>query len=349
MTSLKRTITHWTGGGGRANAKDKKHYHGITEFDGNYVEGHEEFHDNIVTSDGDYAAHTRNLNTGSIGLAMAGMLNATEYPLDFGPSPITRIQFEAHCKKLAELHVRFGIPVTPTTCLTHAEVEPTLGVKQRAKWDITVLKFEPNIRGAIPIGNYMRERVQAYMPADYPQSHDYPTVRSGSRGSFVSELQGLLAKVGYFTGRKDGIFGPRTRAAVMAFQSDNSLGVDGVVGPVTWSALMMTDEHTAPDRHIDMKELRNDGSRTVKNADQGQIAAGAIGGVTTLTAGAQVIEKASESIDTASSVLPTLQSALIENWLALIVIVAAALIWWQMSLIKKARLDDAKTGKNLGR
>ena len=35
----------------------------------------------------------------------------------------------------------------------------------------------------------------------------------------------------------DGKFGPRTESAVKAFQRDNALQVDGIVGPITWGAI----------------------------------------------------------------------------------------------------------------
>ena len=38
----------------------------------------------------------------------------------------------------------------------------------------------------------------------------------------------------------DGIFGAKTGAAVRAFQMDKHLSVDGIVGPKTWSALIIT-------------------------------------------------------------------------------------------------------------
>ena len=36
----------------------------------------------------------------------------------------------------------------------------------------------------------------------------------------------------------DGVFGPKTRAAVRPFQQALGITVDGIVGPVTWPALV---------------------------------------------------------------------------------------------------------------
>ena len=43
--------------------------------------------------------------------------------------------------------------------------------------------------------------------------------------------------MGYNVGPVDGIFGPRTERAVLAFQADKGLSIDGVVGNETWKAL----------------------------------------------------------------------------------------------------------------
>lgn len=63
------------------------------------------------------------------------------------------------------------------------------------------------------------------------------TIKKGSRGSDVTYLQQCLAAKGYSVGAIDGIFGTRTREAVKAFQAENGLTVDGIVGPKTWAKL----------------------------------------------------------------------------------------------------------------
>ena len=64
-----------------------------------------------------------------------------------------------------------------------------------------------------------------------------PTLRLGSRGSSVKELQKLLNEKHQTKLDTDGIFGSGTDRAVKAFQKAQNLGVDGIVGRRTWEAL----------------------------------------------------------------------------------------------------------------
>ena len=73
----------------------------------------------------------------------------------------------------------------------------------------------------------------------------YPTLRRGSRGQYVLYLQWMLTVNGYDAGSPDGIFGAGTERAVKAFQTDNGLAADGIVGRQTWMRLL-TDFETAP-------------------------------------------------------------------------------------------------------
>jgi hypothetical protein len=59
----------------------------------------------------------------------------------------------------------------------------------------------------------------------------------GSVSEEVREIQSLLASRGFDPGPADGIFGPRTTAAVIKFQQQQGLVPDGVVGPLTRDAL----------------------------------------------------------------------------------------------------------------
>jgi len=64
-----------------------------------------------------------------------------------------------------------------------------------------------------------------------------PTLRLGSTGPYVIELQRILTNLLYYTGTISGNFDTSTEKAVKSFQTNNRLLADGVVGRDTWSAL----------------------------------------------------------------------------------------------------------------
>ncbi len=75
-----------------------------------------------------------------------------------------------------------------------------------------------------------------------------PFLRRGAVGTAVESAQVLLIHRGYncggrtFLGREtpDGDFGPATEKAVRDFQTKAALDIDGIVGPLTWQALLIT-------------------------------------------------------------------------------------------------------------
>ncbi len=67
-------------------------------------------------------------------------------------------------------------------------------------------------------------------------------LQEGARGQTVRQLQFMLRVLSEYVDaipsiQEDGIFGPRTQEAVIAFQRFSGLTPDGIVGPATWKAL----------------------------------------------------------------------------------------------------------------
>ncbi|MCD8189689.1 MAG: peptidoglycan-binding protein, partial [Clostridiales bacterium] len=64
-------------------------------------------------------------------------------------------------------------------------------------------------------------------------THDMDTLRKGDEGQQVRALQMLLGGL-----TVDGIFGANTQSAVIAWQNNYGLDADGIVGPLTWAAIL---------------------------------------------------------------------------------------------------------------
>jgi hypothetical protein len=90
---------------------------------------------------------------------------------------------------------------------------------------------------ATPVGPAGSKVPEAPPPAASEPS-DWLVLQEGAQGPEVFALQYLLRYHGYTT-TVDGQFGPKTREAVIAFQTEQGLDIDGVVGGVeTWPALI---------------------------------------------------------------------------------------------------------------
>ncbi len=87
-----------------------------------------------------------------------------------------------------------------------------------------------------------------------------PVIRPGDRGTVVMDLQNkLVAKGAKIV--PDGVYGPRTEAAVRSLQAAYGIAVDGVTGPQTFAALSaappVRSKLRKGDRSMDVKRLQN--------------------------------------------------------------------------------------------
>lgn len=162
----RRIILHWTAGTNNASSIDREHYHYIVEVDGTIVAGRYTVADNDNTGDGQYAAHTLNCNTGSIGIACAGMAGGleTKYPL-------SAWQVERFCELTARLCRHYNLTITPRTVLMHSEVQEALGIPQRGKIDLDWLTCYPNLTSREQVGTFLRKKILDYFQnffVEYP-------------------------------------------------------------------------------------------------------------------------------------------------------------------------------------
>lgn len=62
--------------------------------------------------------------------------------------------------------------------------------------------------------------------------------KMGDIGPNVELIQSVLKKLGFYNGEIDGIFGTKTKDAVITFQREFGLEVDGIVGNNTWNKFL---------------------------------------------------------------------------------------------------------------
>lgn len=195
---MKRIIVHWTAGTNKANDLDRQHYHFIIEGDGKIVRGKHQISDNLSVSDGNYAMHTAGCNKDSIGVSLAGMAGAVEQPFNAGKYPITREQWAVLISLVADLCDEYGIKVSRSTVLSHAEVEAELGVKQAGKWDIARLPWNASIVGAHNVGDSLRAAVSAMLAKGGMRSKSLPFITNGETKMgdwFLQRLKAFAAVV----------------------------------------------------------------------------------------------------------------------------------------------------------
>ena len=82
------------------------------------------------------------------------------------------------------------------------------------------------VAGRLKLGNHI------FLPRRSVSTPGYTSSREG-----VQRLQTQLKGMGFDPGKVDGVMGPRTKAAIKEFQTQNGLVADGVVGPRTAAVL----------------------------------------------------------------------------------------------------------------
>lgn len=213
------------------------------------------------------------------------------------------------------------------------------------------VRFEGNgvvVRGgnqgnAVSDQLYPLDRLLAIRRADGVEAKGKrPVLRKGDSGAWVHDLQLRLSKLGYTHGKNDGVFGTRTLAAVVAFQSDNHLEADGIVGDVTWVALDRLPER--PLREVTEADLS--GSRTLKTADEGKNLAVMTAGIGVASSAVAAGEQAYEVVQRAGGLVDAVWSA--SPWLIALAVlgVVGYMTWRHFQRVKELRIEDARTGAN---
>jgi hypothetical protein len=156
---LKRVCIHWTAGGLKANAIDRKHYHFIFEDDGKVIKGvyPPEANARQLKNGDTYAAHCAGGNSWTLGVAVCGAFKG------YKGGTFTQKSLEACLKFVAQFCKENGIPINEDTVYTHYEFGlKHKGTDSAGKIDISSIPWEPQLKPH-EVGNWIRTKVKWYM------------------------------------------------------------------------------------------------------------------------------------------------------------------------------------------
>lgn len=154
-------VWHWTAGANGIIELEKDHYNFLTDTKGNIYDGNSTIAEQVMYDwrRGIGASHTKSMNTGWVGISQDAMAGANGWPMDWGSHPITWEGIDAMLEQTADVCEEYGIPMSRWTTLSHAEVQETLGVKQKNKWDYMVLPGYDKPVNAVKVGDILRKRM----------------------------------------------------------------------------------------------------------------------------------------------------------------------------------------------
>ncbi|AGT09964.1 peptidoglycan recognition protein family protein [Paracoccus aminophilus] len=149
-SGVTRIHWHWAVSGYAASTEAIAAYHALILGDGEV---------RWLAGPATQRTHTQGANGGAIGLSICAMAGANERPFVWGRAPIRPVQVSALARETARLCRLYDIPVSRWSTLSHAEIQPSLGVVQKNKWDITVLPGMAGPADPISVGDRLRDLV----------------------------------------------------------------------------------------------------------------------------------------------------------------------------------------------
>ena len=119
--------------------------------------------------------------------------------------------------------------------------DPASTKDERLNGNLATFKSQVKYYWAIDAREYNRSNTTSTNKGGNTVTITLPVVKSGSKGENVKVLQILLNGLGYSCGTADGSCGPKTVAAIKAFQRANSLSIDGSCGKQTWTKILSAE------------------------------------------------------------------------------------------------------------